>query len=94
MLVGEEFGHVEDSTMQGSYASDRPRVMDGFFFWEKSLSCRPTPTRCRLWVAPFLLGGHCGYPMYTSLFVPGKTLGLVGPGSSVSLPFLKVLLGT
>jgi hypothetical protein len=93
MLVGGEFGGVEASTSQNSFASDCPGVMDGVF-WEKSLLARPTPTRCRLRVAPFLPGGRCGYPMPTSPCMLGETLGPASPGSSVSLSFLRVLLGT
>jgi hypothetical protein len=32
-------------------------------------------TRCRLRVTPFLLGGRCGNPLYTVLYIPGETLG-------------------
>jgi hypothetical protein len=34
MLVGGEFGGVEASTSRGSFASDRPGVMDGVFSGE------------------------------------------------------------
>jgi hypothetical protein len=64
------------------------------FFREKSLSARLISMRCRLRVAPFLPRGHRGYPMSTSPYMPGETLGPAGPGSSISLSFLKVLLGT
>jgi hypothetical protein len=37
MLAGDKFGGGEVSTLQGSHALDRLRVVDGFF-QEKSLS--------------------------------------------------------
>jgi hypothetical protein len=50
-----------------------------FMRWrrEKSLPVCMSLTRCRLRVTPFLLGGRRGDPVYTVLYVPGETLGLV-----------------
>jgi hypothetical protein len=93
MLVGVQFGVIDASALRVSYTLERQGVGDEAFR-EKSLSARSTPTRCRLRVSPFLLGGCHGYAMPSSLCVPGETLGPSGPGSSVSLSFLKVLLGT
>jgi hypothetical protein len=42
---------------------------------EKSLLACPAPTRRRLWVSSFLLGGRRGFPLSIPRRVPGETLG-------------------
>jgi hypothetical protein len=67
--------------------------------WEKSLPSCLALTRCRLWVTPFLLGGRCGNPLCTVLYIPGETLGPVRSGQqrhfdSVLLPEGTAWYGT
>ena len=42
------------------------------FVQEKSLSARPAPTRCHLWVTFFLPEGRRGYPPSASLCARGN----------------------
>jgi hypothetical protein len=91
--VGGKFGGVEALTSRALVHWIAQGLWMGFFSGEILVGSIDTDA-VPLLVAPFLPGGRHGYLMSTFLCMSGKTLGPGGPGGSISLFILKVLLST